>query len=171
MVMQMEMSAFLFLKKFGGHKFFVWDYWYPELLVMSPLGFKARVGGLVPTWWRCTCIHSLRSTSGVTPTDLMAARASSHWWGLKRSTDWTTSARLPDFFKLWCKRRRRASKFWRLRFSVIYRNYGNHACPHGNVVYNVVYDFTVFILRYRLLRVKRVRVRLVWKSRPIRTWI
>ena len=53
-------NAFLFLKKlftiFGGHKFFLWGYWYPcfGLLVMSPLGFKARVGSLIRAWQRHT---------------------------------------------------------------------------------------------------------------------
>ena len=33
-----------------------WGHWYPcfGLLVMSPLGFKARVGSLIRTWQRCT---------------------------------------------------------------------------------------------------------------------
>ena len=35
-----------FFKNFGGHESFLWGHWYPcfKLLVMSPLGFKARVG-------------------------------------------------------------------------------------------------------------------------------
>ena len=36
------------------------------LRVMFPLGFKARVGSLICTWWRCTCY-----TSGATPADLL----------------------------------------------------------------------------------------------------
>ena len=34
----------------------LWGHWYPYfgLLVMSPLGFKARVGSLICTWLRCT---------------------------------------------------------------------------------------------------------------------
>ena len=35
----------------------------------SPLGFKARVGSLICTWWR----HMCYMFPGVTPTDLMAA--------------------------------------------------------------------------------------------------
>ena len=40
-----------FLLFFGGHKFFVWGHWYPcfGFLVMSALGFKARVDPLLST--------------------------------------------------------------------------------------------------------------------------
>ena len=46
-----------FKKQFGRHKSFLWGHWYPcfGLLVMSPLGFKARVGSLIPNWWRFIC--------------------------------------------------------------------------------------------------------------------
>ena len=46
-----------FKKKIGGHESFLWGHWYPcfGLLVTSPLGFKARVGSLIRTWWRHTC--------------------------------------------------------------------------------------------------------------------
>ena len=39
---------------FGGHESFLWDHWYPcfGLLVMSPLGFKARVSSLICAWQR-----------------------------------------------------------------------------------------------------------------------
>ena len=43
-----------FINIFGGHKSFLWGHWYPciRFLVMSPLGYKARVGSLICTWWR-----------------------------------------------------------------------------------------------------------------------
>ena len=43
-----------FKKYMGGHKSFLWGHWYPcfGLLVMSPLGFKARVDSLICTWQR-----------------------------------------------------------------------------------------------------------------------
>ena len=43
-----------FFKIFGGHESFLWGHWYPYfgLLVMSPLGFKARVGSLIRAVWR-----------------------------------------------------------------------------------------------------------------------
>ena len=56
----------------GGHKSFLWDHWYPcfGLLVISPLGFKARVDSLICTWRRRTCYtanaevkHSLHFTT------------------------------------------------------------------------------------------------------------
>ena len=46
---RMSIAKWQFFKIiFGGHKFFWWGHWYPyfELLVTSPLGFKARVGSL-----------------------------------------------------------------------------------------------------------------------------
>ena len=45
-----------FFLVFGGHKSFLWDHGYPSfgLLVMPPLGFKARVGSLSCTWQRRT---------------------------------------------------------------------------------------------------------------------
>ena len=44
----------VFFKMFVGHKSFVWDHWYPcfGLVVMSPIGFKARVGSLIFAWER-----------------------------------------------------------------------------------------------------------------------
>ena len=50
-------SAQFFKKNFGRPKFFLWVHWYPYsgLLVMSPLGFKARVGSLIHTWQRYMC--------------------------------------------------------------------------------------------------------------------
>ena len=62
----------LFLKIFV----LLWGHWYPcfGFLVMSPLGFKVRVGSLIHTWWRHICdVHSLRFTSGATPADLLTA--------------------------------------------------------------------------------------------------
>ena len=55
-----------------------WGHWYPcfGFLVMSPLGFKARVGSALFTFCRGKCnVHPLRSTSGATCTDLLATGA------------------------------------------------------------------------------------------------
>ena len=46
---------------------FLWDPCF-GLLVMSPIGYKARVGSLIRAWQRC-----MRFTSGVTPADLLLA--------------------------------------------------------------------------------------------------
>ena len=47
---------FLFFKNFCWTHVHFWGHWYPcfRLLVMSPLGFKARVGSLIQTLWRRT---------------------------------------------------------------------------------------------------------------------
>ena len=47
---------FFFKKKICWTHVHFWGHWYPcfELLVMSPLGFKARVGSLIQAWWRRT---------------------------------------------------------------------------------------------------------------------
>ena len=54
-----------------------WGHWYPcfgFLGVMSPLGFKAKVGSALFTFCRGKCnVHSLRSTSDATHVDLLAA--------------------------------------------------------------------------------------------------
>ena len=53
-----------------------WGHWYPcfGLLVMSPLGFKARVGSSLFVFYRGKCnVYCLRSTSGATHIDLLAA--------------------------------------------------------------------------------------------------
>ena len=80
---------------YGGHESFLWDHWYPcfRLLVMSPLGFKARVGSAL--FALGTGVHgtySLRFLSGATPADLLAASMVAkpisstylrrHWWDL-----------------------------------------------------------------------------------------
>ena len=65
-------SPLFFLKIFGGHMSFLWGHWYPcfGLLVMSALGFKARVDSLA-----CflACVLFLGFTSGATPADLLMA--------------------------------------------------------------------------------------------------
>ena len=41
---------------FGWHKSFLWGHWYPRFgLLMSPLGFKARVGSPTRAWCKHTC--------------------------------------------------------------------------------------------------------------------
>ena len=59
---------------------------------MSPVGFKARMGNLIHTWWRHTCYIFPEITSGVTLADLLAASMAAkpshvpmirHWWGSK----------------------------------------------------------------------------------------
>ena len=55
-------EANTFFKIFlGGRMSFLWNHRYPwfGLLVISPLGFKARVCSLIHAWWRCTCYTSL----------------------------------------------------------------------------------------------------------------
>ena len=67
----------IFFLIFGGHKSLLWGYWYPcfQLLVMSPLGFKAS-GGI-----RVTC--SLRFISGATPADpLAASMTATYLWSI-----------------------------------------------------------------------------------------
>ena len=85
-----------FLKKIWRHKSFLWDHWYPcfGLLVTSPLGFKARVGSLIHTWWGHMCymfpeIHlwcytcwPLGSWYG-SQAILFHILASRYWWGSK----------------------------------------------------------------------------------------
>ena len=55
------------------YKSFLWAHWYPffGLLVTSLLGFKARMGSHIRTWWRCTYC---RFTSGASPADFLAAK-------------------------------------------------------------------------------------------------
>ena len=58
---------FLFKKKkIIGNKSFLWGHWYPclRLLVMSPLGIKARVGSLIRAWQRYTVTRSLSFFDG-----------------------------------------------------------------------------------------------------------
>ena len=79
---------------FAGQKSFLWGYWYPcfGLLVMSPLGFKATVGSLICTWWKCMCnrfheIHfwcdTCQPLGGQHDSwaDLFHIPASRYWWG------------------------------------------------------------------------------------------
>ena len=75
----------LFLKIFGGHKSFLWGHWNPYfgLLVMSPLGFKARVSALFPEihLWFNTC-WPLGGQHG-SQTIFSHVPVSRHWWNLK----------------------------------------------------------------------------------------
>ena len=72
---------FFFLKKrFWRTHVLFWGHWYPcfGFLVMSPLGFKARVGSALFAIFFCRgeCnVHSPRFTSGATLADLLAAGA------------------------------------------------------------------------------------------------
>ena len=53
-----------------------WGHCYPcfGLLVMSPLGFKAKVGSILFAFCKGKCnVHSLISTPGATPTNLLTA--------------------------------------------------------------------------------------------------
>ena len=90
-------SAYVYsLCNFLVDKCFLWGHWYPcfGLLVMSPLGFKVRVGSLIYTWWRHTCytfteIHLWCNTCGPLSSqhgswaDLFHVPASRHWWDSK----------------------------------------------------------------------------------------
>ena len=65
---------FSFLKILEDIKSFLWGHWYPwsGLLVMFPLGFKARVGSL--SLVRCICVKCfLTLTSSATPSNLLMA--------------------------------------------------------------------------------------------------
>ena len=85
-----------FKKKIGGHKSFLWGHWYPcfELLVTSPLCFKARVSSLICIWLRHTCymlpvIHLWFDTCWPlgcqlgSQAVLFHVHVSRHWWGSK----------------------------------------------------------------------------------------
>ena len=90
-IFSMNIGQIFFSKIFGGHESFLWGHWYPcfGLLVMSPLGFKARVGSLICTWWRCTCfpeIHLWFDTCQPlggqhgSQADFFHIPATRHWW-------------------------------------------------------------------------------------------
>ena len=66
---------FYFFKKFGRHKSFLWGNWYPcfGLLVMFPLGFKARVGSCIHACRGIYVTCSLRFTSTATAANLLVA--------------------------------------------------------------------------------------------------
>ena len=75
---------------------FLWVHWFPcfRLLVMSPLGFKARVGSLICTWqrhmwhmfpeiylWYDTCwpLGGQHGSQAI----FIHILLSRHWWGLR----------------------------------------------------------------------------------------
>ena len=65
-----------FLKVLAGTCPFWGDYWYPcfGFLVMSRLGFIARVGSALFAFCGCECnVHFLRPTSGATHVNFLAA--------------------------------------------------------------------------------------------------
>ena len=71
-----------FFKVFGGHMSFLGGHWYPcfGFLVMSSLGFKARVGSALFAFCGGECnVHSSRSTSGATCANLLTAGTASHF--------------------------------------------------------------------------------------------
>ena len=88
-------SLLFFFKIFGGHEYFLWGHWYPcfGLLVMSPLGFKARVGSLIWAWWRHMCYmfpeihlwwqHLLTSWQPAWQPSHLFHIPERHWWDLK----------------------------------------------------------------------------------------
>ena len=65
--------AIYFSLFFWRTQVFLWSHWYSYfgLLVMSPLGFKAKVCILIHTWQRYTWYTFLRFTSGATPSDVL----------------------------------------------------------------------------------------------------
>ena len=117
-------QSFFFKKFFGGHESFLWGHWYPYfgLLVMSPLGFKARVGSALfeLSGGICVMLHIPWDSPLVwhLPTSWQPAWQPSrlfhiparHWWDSNRelscchsqceirqawrSTDWAIPARL-----------------------------------------------------------------------------
>ena len=78
-------NIFIFLKKkFGGHKSLSWGHSYPcfGLLVMSALGFKARMD---PSLGASSPVHNrfLRFTSRVTPADCIeVSMAAKPFWSM-----------------------------------------------------------------------------------------
>ena len=75
---------------------------------MSALGFKSIVGSLICAWWRHMCYTSLRFTSGVTPTDLLAASMASKlisstylWAGIGGAWNWDLSCRKWTLYRLY----------------------------------------------------------------------
>ena len=92
---------------FGEHKSLLWRHWYPCFgLMVTSLGFKARVGRLIHAW------QSYIFPAGVTPANLfhsLPCTSDQHWWNLRLefimslphsvwpgrcSTDWAMTARL-----------------------------------------------------------------------------
>ena len=70
---------------FGGHKSFLWGHWYPcfGLLVISALGFKARVD---PLACFVACVI-LRFTSGSTPADCIEVSMTAEpFWSTRLQT-------------------------------------------------------------------------------------
>ena len=89
-------SARIFFFFFGGHESFLWGHWYPcfGFLVMSPLGFKARVGSALfdLSGGICVMLHVPWDSPLVQhlPTSWQPAWQLSHlhiperhWWDLK----------------------------------------------------------------------------------------
>ena len=90
----MEGRAWYMTQVLSFYQSFLWGHWYPcfGLLVTSPPGFKAKVGSVIHTWWRCmhctiseiylwcnTC-WPLGGQHG-SWTDLFDIPASRYWWG------------------------------------------------------------------------------------------
>ena len=78
---------------FGGYKSFLWGHSCPcfWLLVISLLGFKARVDSLIRTWQRCTCYTFPEPGSqGI----LFHIPASRYWWDSKPGSILPHSVRL-----------------------------------------------------------------------------
>ena len=103
-------DVFFLNKFFGGHDSFLWGHWYPcsGLLVTSHLGFKARVGSLICTWWRGTFytfpeIHLWCNTCWPLGSwaNLFHIPATRHWReGLEQETyrstsEWSTDWAMP----------------------------------------------------------------------------
>ena len=75
-VFKRQSRYLLFLKFLADTHVLFLGHWYPcfGFLVMSPLGFKARVGSALFAFCGGKCnVHSPRSTSGATHADLLAA--------------------------------------------------------------------------------------------------
>ena len=139
-----------FFKVLGGHihMSFFWGHWRPRFgfLVTSSLGFKARVGSALFAFSGGECnVHSMRSTSGATHADLLAADAppvlsphtvtevrllgfelvlSEYLW-VRRSTNWAKPG--PTKFHI----------SWQLKTNVISLQANTYIC------------FSVGIMKYR----------------------
>ena len=128
-----------FFKVFGGHVLF-WGHWYPcfGFLVMSPLGFKARVGCLIRI--AEANVRSPRSTSGATLANLLAVGMqpvlsphtvaevrlpgfvlvlSEYLWA-RRSTNWAKPGPVAIF--IWCEWA--IKYFFQIDLALVTKNYG-----------------------------------------------
>ena len=98
----------LFSFNFRGHKFFLWGHGYPcfGLLIMSPQGFKVRVGSLILNWQRCMRymfpeIHLWCYTCHTgCQVDLFHIPTTRHWWDSNGRPIAPQATPLPNIFAI-----------------------------------------------------------------------